>query len=177
MSVKSEELGCMPSSSLTSCVNSGHLDSEHSLPQGTDDPPEVRSWFLSSECQTLMPVILVTEALWAWLLLLLGPTLCDPMDCSLPGSSIHGIFQCPSKLPIPFELEEPSGLKTSSQRPREGRESRDKYLDPANWPAVADQRHLDKVCPTGFKLAGWRSFTERSLGINMFLWPGNSACN
>ena len=23
----------------------------------------------------------------------LGPTLCDPMDCSLPGFSIHGIFQ------------------------------------------------------------------------------------
>ena len=21
------------------------------------------------------------------------PTLCDPVDCSLPGSSIHGIFQ------------------------------------------------------------------------------------
>ena len=21
------------------------------------------------------------------------PTLCDPMDCSLPGSSAHGIFQ------------------------------------------------------------------------------------
>ena len=21
------------------------------------------------------------------------PTLCNPMDCSLPGSSIHGIFQ------------------------------------------------------------------------------------
>ena len=21
------------------------------------------------------------------------PTLCDPMDCSLPGSFIHGIFQ------------------------------------------------------------------------------------
>ena len=21
------------------------------------------------------------------------PTLCDPMDCNLPGSSIHGIFQ------------------------------------------------------------------------------------
>ena len=21
------------------------------------------------------------------------PTLCDPMDCHLPGSSIHGIFQ------------------------------------------------------------------------------------
>ena len=22
-----------------------------------------------------------------------GPTLRDPMDCSLPGSSVHGIFQ------------------------------------------------------------------------------------
>ena len=21
------------------------------------------------------------------------PTLCDPMDCCLPGSSVHGIFQ------------------------------------------------------------------------------------
>ena len=21
------------------------------------------------------------------------PTLCDPMDCRLPGSSVHGIFQ------------------------------------------------------------------------------------
>ena len=23
----------------------------------------------------------------------LGPTLCNPMDCSLPGSSVHGILQ------------------------------------------------------------------------------------
>ena len=23
----------------------------------------------------------------------LYPTLCDPIDCSLPGSSVHGIFQ------------------------------------------------------------------------------------
>ena len=22
-----------------------------------------------------------------------SPTLCDPMDCSLPGSSIHGVLQ------------------------------------------------------------------------------------
>ena len=22
-----------------------------------------------------------------------GPTLSDPLDCSLPGSSVHGIFQ------------------------------------------------------------------------------------
>ena len=24
---------------------------------------------------------------------LTGPTLCDPMDSTLPGSSVHGIFQ------------------------------------------------------------------------------------
>ena len=31
------------------------------------------------------------------------PTLCDPMDCSLPGSSIHGIFQAKywSGVPLP----------------------------------------------------------------------------
>ena len=31
------------------------------------------------------------------------PTLCDPMDCSLPGSSVHGISQAKywSGLPIP----------------------------------------------------------------------------
>ena len=33
----------------------------------------------------------------SWLILLQVaqscPTLCDPMDCSLPGSSVHGIFQ------------------------------------------------------------------------------------
>ena len=23
----------------------------------------------------------------------LGPTLCDPLNCSLPASSVHGIFQ------------------------------------------------------------------------------------
>ena len=30
-----------------------------------------------------------SESEVAWLC----PTLCDPMDCSLPGSSIHGTFQ------------------------------------------------------------------------------------
>ena len=35
--------------------------------------------------------------IWAWCLLVLVtqscPTLCDPMDCSPPGSSVHGILQ------------------------------------------------------------------------------------
>ena len=32
----------------------------------------------------VFPLMLVTQSC---------PTLCDPVDCSLPGSSVHGIFQ------------------------------------------------------------------------------------
>ena len=47
------------------------------------------------------------------------PTLCDPMDCSSPGSSIHGIFQARvlewSRLPFPFpdDLPDP-GIEPGS---------------------------------------------------------------
>ena len=36
----------------------------------------------------------------------LCPTLCNPMDCSLPGSSIHGIFQEEywSRVPLPSPM-------------------------------------------------------------------------
>ena len=47
----------------------------------------------------------------------LCPTLCDPMDCSLPCSSIHGIFQQEywSELPFlsPEDLPE-SGIEPGS---------------------------------------------------------------
>ena len=44
----------------------------------------------------------------------LCPTLCDPMDCSLPGSSVHGIFQARilEWVAIAFSKE----LKTSAQK-------------------------------------------------------------
>ena len=38
---------------------------------------------LLSICQPLNDLCLVAQ---------LCPTLCDPMDCSLPGSSVHGDF-------------------------------------------------------------------------------------
>ena len=38
-------------------------------------------------------LISVSSAAFAAKLLQLCPTLCDPMDCSLPGFSFHGIFQ------------------------------------------------------------------------------------
>ena len=41
------------------------------------------------------------------------PTLSDPMDCSLPGSSIHGIFQARvlEWVAIAFSVYSPSRLK------------------------------------------------------------------
>ena len=38
-------------------------------------------------------IIIVAAAAAAAKSLQLCPTLHDPMDCSLPGSSVHGIFQ------------------------------------------------------------------------------------
>ena len=45
-------------------------------------------------------------------------TLCDPMDCSLPGSSVHGIFQAREywsglPFPSPEDLPDP-GIKPGS---------------------------------------------------------------
>ena len=34
----------------------------------------------------------------------LCPTLCDPMDCSLPDSFVHGIFQAIVQNAIPYIL-------------------------------------------------------------------------
>ena len=42
---------------------------------------------------------------WWWCLVAKScPTLCNPMDCSLPGSSVHGISQArtPEQVAIPF---------------------------------------------------------------------------
>ena len=33
------------------------------------------------------------EREWVWVCAQLCPTLCNPMDCSLPGSAVHGILQ------------------------------------------------------------------------------------
>ena len=50
----------------------------------------------------------------------LCPTLIDPMDCSLPGSSVHGIFQarvgCHCLLHLIKEESEKTGLKLNIQK-------------------------------------------------------------
>ena len=46
----------------------------------------------------------------------LCPTLSDPMDCSLPGSSVHGIFQArvPGGVPLPSPIHSAADRKLNS---------------------------------------------------------------
>ena len=41
------------------------------------------------------------------------PTLSDPMDCSLPGSSVHGIFQARVLEWVAFAFSETFGTRKS----------------------------------------------------------------
>ena len=58
---------------------------------------------------------------------LLCPTLCDPMDCSLPGSSVHGIFQA--------RIMEWVGISYSRDLPNPGIEPRSPALQADSLPA------------------------------------------
>ena len=52
-----------------------------------------------------------------WLVTQSCPTLCDPMDCSLPGSSVFGVLQAEywSGLPFPSPEDLPNpGMETGS---------------------------------------------------------------
>ena len=84
------------------------------------------SFFRSSNCDRVVHVcvcvcvcVLVTQSC---------PTLCDPKDCSLPGSSVHGVFQARilewAAIPSPEDLPNPGiepgspALQANSSRPR-----------------------------------------------------------
>ena len=43
----------------------------------------------------------------------LCPTLCDPMDCSLPGSSLHGILQARVLVVAVYKIANPLKRKRS----------------------------------------------------------------
>ena len=70
------------------------------------------------------------------------PTLSDPMDCSLPGSSIHGIFQCGGiiaycdarSLEIPDSVQFSRSVVSNSLRPHEPQHVR--ALCPSPTPGV-----------------------------------------
>ena len=53
-------------------------------------PPNRIQCYLGGEMYNLGPMLRNTAAAKS---LQSRPTLCDPMDCSLPGFSVHGILQ------------------------------------------------------------------------------------
>ena len=74
-------------------------------PPATQVPlPEVVSFrflgVLSSSLCTHVLTVIVKE-----LVAQLCPTVCNPMDCSPPGSSVHGILQAPEWVAIPYSKE------------------------------------------------------------------------
>ena len=73
-------------------------------------PPPTPLWVSGCGSCPRLPTVVIEIDVWAqhltvfkdhsmlllcccWLVAQLCPTLCDPLDCSLPGSSIHGISQ------------------------------------------------------------------------------------
>ena len=59
----------------------------------------------------------------------LCPTLSDPMDCSLPGSSVHGIFQARvlEWVAIAFsEKKEGREVKIKKQKQKQNKTDKDK---------------------------------------------------
>ena len=60
-------------------------------------PPSLPTLMAHTEAVCMCVCVLVTQSY---------PTLCDPMDCSLPGSSVHGILQARilEWVAIPFSI-------------------------------------------------------------------------
>ena len=52
--------------------------------------PSLFIYFFNFQC---LEEIVVPNRNFVFLVATSGMTLCDPMDCSLPGSSVHGISQ------------------------------------------------------------------------------------
>ena len=67
--------------------------------KNSDDHSQKNCYIYWTESNTTRHVMKVTglygsfSPTWQSEVIQSCPTLCDPMDCSLPGSSIHGIFQ------------------------------------------------------------------------------------
>ena len=51
------------------------------------EPRKIKSDTVSTVSPSIFHIVKWREVAQSW------PTLCDPMDCSLPGSSVHGIFE------------------------------------------------------------------------------------
>ena len=86
------------------------------FPNSVQGFPALKTQFLAESLGPWMKTFL--SALWCCCSCLFTqsrPTLCNPMDCSLPGSSVHGISQARSGKPFPSpgDLSHP-GIKPAS---------------------------------------------------------------
>ena len=89
-------------------ANAGYIKDTGLIPgsggspgEGNCNPLQYLVWRISDRRAWWATVRRVAKS-WTWLkqlkwsevlVLQLSPTLCDPMDCSQAGSSVHGIFQ------------------------------------------------------------------------------------
>ena len=67
-----------------------------------------------------VPVIQALQAVWHSVICVCSVDqlcLCDPMDCSLPGSSVHGIFQARILERVAISSSRASSRPTSNQHP------------------------------------------------------------
>ena len=66
-------------------------------------------------------LLILTQCIFVGSKSLSCPTLCDPLDCCLPGSSVHGIFQARVldglPFPTPGDLPDPGIEPTSPLSP------------------------------------------------------------
>ena len=80
---------------------SGHIPLYDTTFWGGKLTTAILTWQLSDSLFhsfTFIPLIMIHHCCWC-LVSKSGLSLCDPMDCSLPGSSVHGILQA-RKTPV-----------------------------------------------------------------------------
>ena len=74
------------------------------------------------------------------------PTLCDPMDCSLPGSSAHGIFQARVLEWVAIAFSHYRGLECKSRKSRNTWSNRQIWLWSAEWSRAKANGVLPREC-------------------------------
>ena len=66
------------------------------------------------------------------------PTLCDPMECGLPGSSVHGIFQVRILEWVAVSFSRGSSIRISIRIAKAGKMTEGIYLLPKDFEVLTD---------------------------------------
>ena len=94
------------------------------------------------------------------------PTLCNPMDCNPPGSSVHGILQ--------IRILEWVAMVSAVDPTNSWIESRSTALQadslPSEPPGKPNSYLFAIKCSNVFPLHSIEDFKERRAGVNIYLW-------